>query len=215
MTRSESTRDQDESAFTPLLREIFRASSQVLAVGFVDFLGECVDYCASLEPFDAKVSAAHMSAIIADMTGRWQTLPAGAPWLIVVNASTRDLVVRRISEEYSLVIVVEAGGWTQHLVEKVHSVVRLLRREACVQEPPWDDDSAYLQVETRSSSQWHNAPRVIASPAGRIRLKAVLGRWDGASEGGRRIEYFRVHTAQGEEWTLAHDLETDAWRRSA
>src|SRR4051812_38568136 len=58
--RAEAARDQGESAFTPILRRCFQDVPRLLAAVFVDAEGECIDYVSAIDPFEAKVAAAHM-----------------------------------------------------------------------------------------------------------------------------------------------------------
>ena len=61
----EAERDQMESAFTPILRQgVERIAPSVLALAFVDHEGECIDYVSSLDPFEAKVCAAHALVLV-------------------------------------------------------------------------------------------------------------------------------------------------------
>ena len=73
----EADRDQSESAFTAMLRRVWRSVPNVLSVSFVDYEGECIDYVSSVDPFEAKVSAAHMQVMLNGLRATAPSLKTG------------------------------------------------------------------------------------------------------------------------------------------
>jgi predicted regulator of Ras-like GTPase activity (Roadblock/LC7/MglB family) len=215
----EAPRDMEESGFTPILRALMHSVPGLLAVVFVDADGECVDYCSALPPFDAKVIAAHMLVVAADVRRRTRA-QSGEPWSVHVHGSARDVLVRRISDDYALVVVARSTGRTSLLHESVELAVRELRIEGGVKAPPWEPSPERIHVEVRRSiAGWSYAPRAYWYHGDRIAITDVLGRWTEvapASGGGdppRRLVCFLVRTETGRELTLIHDAERDAWNR--
>jgi predicted regulator of Ras-like GTPase activity (Roadblock/LC7/MglB family) len=210
----EAPRDQDESAFTAILRRVLYRTTGVLAVSFVDGEGECVDYCSALPPFDAKVAGAHLLVVVSELAERMRTLDAGQSWLLHVHGQRRDLVARRVSDEYLLVVVLKPRAFTRRLMGGIEQAVTELRREAGIDVPEWEPVLDSVRVEVRDAVGWPYAPAAFVDEGGRrVAIGDVLGRW---MEGtGRRSRvFFRVRTEEGQELTLVHDRATDRWERS-
>lgn len=207
----EAPRDQNESAFTPILRRLLHRTTGVLAVCFVDDEGECVDYCAALSPYDVKVTGAHLRVITAELSLRIRRIGGGQSWFLHVSGDARDLVARRISEEYMLAVVTKPRALTRRLMGGIEHCVAELRREAGIPVPAWERAVDSVRVEVREAVGWPYAPAVLHDEGQRIEIAAVLGRWSEDS-GGSRV-CFRVRTGDGEELTLVHDRGLDRWER--
>lgn len=209
----ESPRDQDESAFTPILRRLLYRTTGVLAVSFVDQQGECVDYCAALDPFDAKVAGAQMQVTMSHVAARMAKLGAGQSWQAHVHASGRDFVVRRVSDDYLLVVVLKPSAFTRRLLGGVDHAVTELRREASIPIPLWEPVTDSVRVECRDAVGWPYAPAAYFEGDRRVGVDDVLGRWM-EGRGRQSRVYFRVRNDEGEELTLVHDRGLDRWERS-
>ncbi|HEY8429326.1 MAG TPA: hypothetical protein VIL20_13160 [Sandaracinaceae bacterium] len=208
----EAPRDQSESAFTPILRRLLHRTTGVLAVCFVDDEGECVDYCAALPPYDVKVSGAHLRVIMAEISRRVRRMGGGQSWLLHVSGTERDLVGRRISEEYVLAVVTKPRALTRRLLGGIEQAVAELRREAGIPVPSWEPVVDAVRVEVRTAIGWSYAPAAFHDAGHRVEISAVLGRWMEGAGGSARV-CFRVRTAEGEELTLVHDRALDRWER--
>src|SRR5690606_3175504 len=97
----ESERDQVESNFTRLLREFMSTDPRYLASIFVDREGECVDYCAVIDPYDAKVAGAHLQVVLGEIRPAIKRLMLGEVEHFVAYGGARDLALRRVDDEYS------------------------------------------------------------------------------------------------------------------
>lgn len=213
--RGEHPRDQAESEFTPLLRRLWARAPEVLAVAFVDGEGECIDYCSSLDPFEAKVAGAQMLVVLADVDRRVAALGGGRSRQLVVSAGDRDLVVRRVSDDHAVVAVTASGGdGVRAVLEGLEELVSALRHEGRIERPRWDELRRALHVQLRAAVGWPYAPLAIVERGRRVRVTEVLGRWvEGAPGAPTAVECFRVRTGEGEELTLVHDPVEDAWLR--
>lgn len=213
--RVEHDRDQAESEFTPLLRRAWARAPEVLAVAFVDQEGECIDYCSALEPFDAKVAAAHMTVVMAEVERGIGALGGGRTRQLVVQASERDLLVRRVSDEHAVVAVTVSGGaGVRAVLDGLEELVSALRHEGRIERPHWDRLRRALHVQLRAAVGWPYAPLAIVERGRRVPVTEVLGRWTEGSPGAAdAVECFRVRTGDGEELTLVHDPIEDAWLR--
>lgn len=209
----EAPRDQTESAFTPILRRLLHRTTGVLAVCFVDDEGECVDYCAALPPYDVKVTGAHMWVVLVELSARMAKIGGGETWLLHVSGEERDLVARRVSEEYMLAVVTKPRALTRRLVGGIEQAVAELRREAGIAVPEWEPVIDAVRVEVRTAVGWSYAPSAFHDEGRRIEIADVLGRWTEGSGASARV-CFRVRSEDGEELTLVHDRGLDRWERN-
>lgn len=203
----ESPRDQDESAFTPLLRRLLRCDPHLLAAVYVDPEGECVDYCTKLDPFDAKVSAAQMMVVMVDVVRRLIRIGLGNAFEVAIEASERVLVVRRIDDDYALVLVATNGANRDVIDHNLERAVAAFRGEAGLKAPAWEPEHG-LSVELRRAVGWRYAPRSYSLRGRRIGVVDVLGRFDDRDQD---LECFRVRDERGYELTLAYDSKLARW----
>jgi predicted regulator of Ras-like GTPase activity (Roadblock/LC7/MglB family) len=208
----ESPRDQVETGFTPILRWLFDVEPHVVGLVFVDRDGECVDYCSGLDPFDTKVTGAHMAMVLGFIRERLHVLAAGEPISFVISSSGRDLVVRRLDDEYTLVTIVKGGMVDDSVLAGVEGLVARLRKQSSI-EPPWWDGHG-LVVRVREAVGWEYAPAEIVLDDKTVPITAVLGRWEesGGLIGGTLV-CFRIRTADQREMTLAYDVGAERWYR--
>lgn len=215
----ESPRDMAESAFTATLRALLHSVPGMLAVIFVDREGECIDYCATISPYDAKVIAAHMIIIVGEARERGLER-GGEPWWIHVHGTERDLVVRRFGDDYALVVATRPSGISSMLSENIELAVRELRYESGIEPPIWEPTPDRVRVEVRlSTTGWAYAPKAYWHRGDRTMITDVLGRWVESEPGirpsdpERQAICFMVRSSSGEELTLVHWVEEDVWER--
>lgn len=210
----EAQRDQVESGFTEILRRLFRSEPDIRALVFVDHDGECVDYCSALPPFDAKIAGAHMQVVVDALREPLKRLLTGELIEVHVYGEERDIIARRVDEEYLLVVVARAGRLDDCVLRGLSETVDRIRREAKLQLPWWDAGREPLRVETRKAIGWGFAPTAVSFAGRELRIHDVLGRWreKGGAPGGELI-CFRVRTEDGGEITLAYDPAQDRWFR--
>jgi hypothetical protein len=132
--RSEAPRDEDETAFTPTLRSVWRAHHGIICVTFVDGFGECIDYCSEIDPFETKIMGAHLGLIMTDLLRSDASLH-GEVIASCMRGKTRDFFVYRVSDDYILGIVAHAGT-PGHTVNRAASdAMDALRSEARLTPP--------------------------------------------------------------------------------
>jgi hypothetical protein len=95
-------RDQSKSTFTEILERLLAATPGAEAVALVDFEGETVDYTGRLDTFDLKIAAAHWQIVLAETA---ETPAIGAIRQITLRARGRGYVVRRVQENYAVLII--------------------------------------------------------------------------------------------------------------
>ncbi|MFO0685615.1 MAG: hypothetical protein U0234_26375 [Sandaracinus sp.] len=211
-THEEARRDIDESAFTSVLRSLVRVVPEALLAVFVDEEGECVDYCSALPPFDAKIAGAQLHVMVHEISQTIAKLRGGKVWFVHVQASERELLVRRVSDEYLLVLVTRPMKVEGPLRSAIDATVAALRAEGEISRPRWEPHRQPLLVDVRQARGWGYAPEVIYDRGVRTEILAVLGRF-GEGEGPQRRDVFLVRTEHGEELTLAHRLDVGTWER--
>jgi predicted regulator of Ras-like GTPase activity (Roadblock/LC7/MglB family) len=203
----EAERDQAQSAFTTILRRLAEGVPTLLAVAFVDFEGECVDYFSSIDPYEAKVVAAQMSVVMESVTRAIQRLGWGDASRLEVLGASRELVVRRVNDEYALVVMRRADGQEPRLLAAVERAVEEFRVEVGEAAPHWEPSPPVLFVETRPAVGWPYAPVAFSHGGAMTSVTHVLGRW--VEPTGETC--FRVYTERGDELTLVHRPQDDRW----
>jgi len=210
----EHLRDQAETMFTGVLRDVFDADPAIVAVVFVDSDGECVDYCGSIEPYEAKVVGAQMQVVLRNLRPSLDKLSMGELGEFHVHANRYELVVRRIDEAYSCTVMRREGGSDDAMLAALDVAMRQLRELSGLGTPHWDANASGMKVETRESIGWGFAPECIVEGNVRTRVDAVLGRWEeGGGLTGHPLVCFRVHTEDGQDATLVFDGAHARWLR--
>jgi hypothetical protein len=206
-------RDRPVSPFGTILARFLEVHMGCLAAVFIDAEGECVDYASQLEIFDALVLGAQLCPLTLSLSEMGERCGAGALVLWVVEASERDLVVRRVSEELTVVVAVSSGSLGARLLRSMAPLAEALRREAGLAAPAWEPWGEALNVQLRPAMGWGYAPLAVVTRDGVSTPVEVLGRWtEHGTISTREVVCFRV-SCGGEELTLSHDLSLDRWQR--
>lgn len=206
-------RDRPESPFAHILAGFVEVHAEALSAAFVDRDGECIDYATRLDPFEAQVIGAQLSAVSADLARRLAALQAGALILWVVEAERREFVVRRVTDEHIVTVALPAQSLNARVLRAMSALAEALRREAGLAVPSWDPWGEPFQVAIRPSPGWGYAPCALQVGEGASQALEVLGRWtERGSISAEDIVCFRVR-ADDSELTLAHDRSLDRWYR--
>lgn len=212
----EVPRDQDESAFTSILRTLWTNVPSLLMAGFVDFEGECVDYVSSIDVYEARVIGAQMQAVLAQVQYSARLRPFGETYSMEVVTDQHEIWVRRVNDEYALVLLLLPGSDVTLLRQALGEACREFREEAGLAPPHWDSFVPGLRVAVRPAVAWAYAPVAYWLLEERIDIADVLGHWreerheEGVGEGAA-LSCFRVRTCSGEEATLVHKIPEDRW----
>lgn len=207
----EAARDMDDTAFTPTLRALIRNVPAVIATAFVDYDGECVDYCSTaVSAFEAKVVGAHL-LVLAKLVQESLGSAGGAPILTHVVCSARELFVRRVSSDYTLVVVTRRIPHQSETVSMIETTVAALRVEAQIPRPDFETGKRIIFVDVRSSP-WGFAPTALYDRGDRIEIVDVLGRWTEGAAPKERVG-FLTRTERGDELVLLCDPATGRWER--
>jgi predicted regulator of Ras-like GTPase activity (Roadblock/LC7/MglB family) len=210
--REEAPRDQSESAFTAILRRLWDQIPSLLAAAFVDVEGECIDYISRLDPYEAKVTAAHLHMLLGEIAGSFAKIGAGNTFSLEIDASDREILVQRVGEDYLLVVVLSTGGERAHRETAITLACAEFRHEVGLTAPAWETSRQRLSVRVRPATGWTYAPSAYSDGGVRVTITDVIGRWtETGGVMGDELVCFRVRTAEGRELTLVHDPDGDGW----
>ena len=210
--RAEAPRDQTENVFTIILRRLYEAVPALLAAVLVDTEGECIDCVSAIDPFDAKVAAAHMHMLLEHLAATKLRPTVGQAFALELVTSDREIWVRRLGEEYVLVVLLRHGFDRAELRDAIAYAGREFRAESGIAAPGWEGQER-LSVRLRSALGWQYAPEGFSLGGERVNITDVLGRWvEQPSHGGPPLVCFRVRTQRGQEVTLSHDEHTEVWQ---
>lgn len=211
MTAQEAPRDLPETAFTPMLRALIRGAPTVVAASFVDEEGECVDYCStSISAFDAKILGAHL-LVVAKLIHAGLDRTSGVPILVHVTTRERELFVRRVSDDYTLVAITKRAAQHGETIAMIERTVAAFRVEAGIERPRFEDRHREIFVDVRESP-WGFAPAVLYERGDRVEIVDVLGRWSEGTGQSERLG-FLTRSERGDEIVLFCDPRTQRWER--
>lgn len=205
----EHARDQDATDFTPALRRCLADVPGALAASFFDGDGESVDYCSSVDPYEAKIAGATLRVLLADLhrpvTGRVRAM--------TLVFSHRTYAVRSVADGYDIAVVAPTSeGTDARALEAATRAMHQLRIASGLTPPPGEPPE--LSVDVRTSAAWGYAPSLLVDDGRERSVASVLGRWlEGGSEREPVVVCFRVRTEDGEELTLTHDSASGLWER--
>jgi hypothetical protein len=160
-----------------VLRALLRGVPEALLAVFVDEEGECVDYCSSLPPYDAKIAGAQVHVMMHDIAQTFAKFRGGKVWFVHVQGSEREMIARRVSDEYLLVVITRPLRVEGPLRAAIDASVAALRAEGEIARPRWEPHRQALVVEVREARGWGYAPEVIYDRGVRTEILAVLGRF--------------------------------------
>jgi predicted regulator of Ras-like GTPase activity (Roadblock/LC7/MglB family) len=208
----EAPRDQAESEFTGILRRLADGAPEFLAAAFVDVEGECIDYVSRIDPYDAKVTAAHMHMVLGSLSGSRDKLGLGEPFALEISADEREIWVQRVSGDYVLVVVLAPGFDRSELRAAIACANTEFRAAVGLDMPQWEGSGRRLSVRVRAATGWTYAPQTFSLAGAQITISDVLGRWtESTGLRGDELVCFRVRTDAGQELTLVHDPEGNGW----
>lgn len=206
----EFVRDQKESAFTPILRELHENFRHVQAVTFVDWDGECVDYCSSIPPFDAKIAGAQLLVLLSAMHEEMTRYRFGDAFMVHIAGTQKELIAARVGPDQVLTVVLDPDSSTPGFFDALERTIRELRIESGLERRTSIEE---LLVGVRRARGWPYAPTSFMEAGITYDIVGVLGRWVETSADGNDQICFRVRARGGEELTLVHSAVGGAWTR--
>jgi predicted regulator of Ras-like GTPase activity (Roadblock/LC7/MglB family) len=206
-------RDRPDSSFSLILTRFLQRHDDTLAVVLVDGDGECVDYATVLDPYEAKIFGAVLLSTSAELLTAARKLGLGNPIQWVVEAARYDLVVRRLSDDFTLVVVLEAERLTGHVLAAMGTLAEALRHEAGLTAESWDPASVPFRVDMQRTEAGEDVPACVHEGGRAQRVERVLARWTerGGISSAERL-CFRVR-AGDRDLTLVYEPDLLRWHR--
>jgi hypothetical protein len=187
-------RDQAPSPFTAILERLVMATPSARGAALVDFEGETVDYAGHLEPFELKVAAATWQIAVSEVGATsFATFTQ-----IVVRAARSSFVVRRVTDQYALVLVLHARAAFAVSTRALSEAETALSTEAGwsrKNRPSWFT----VSVRTEMSAEHRPASMLIADAWHPVE---VMGSLVGLNE---RERGYRVRLPSGAELMLIRE----------
>lgn len=122
-------RDVESSAFTEILSQIDGICPGFKAAIFYDSEGETIDYHSYLDPFDTRLTAAHIGVIVSSATRRFDSLALGKLEQLEIHAHNLDSVTVSMGDNLFLSVIVESGNLNQMMQRKLLDVIRDIQLE--------------------------------------------------------------------------------------
>jgi predicted regulator of Ras-like GTPase activity (Roadblock/LC7/MglB family) len=191
-------RDQHESAFASILRELIARVPGARAAALVDRDGETVDYAGCQNPHELKVAAAHLRIVLDQaLSQRLLSQAFGQPRRLVVRAARASFVVEALPESYALVLCMARGAGSRGLSRSILVCAHRLAHEAGwhARISPWHPVEVLLDGR--------GAPAALRLGERRSPLE-VLGRFRTVLPENERA--WRVRTLLGVEFTLVREV---------
>lgn len=196
-TGSIALRDTDATPFTTILEQLIDRVSGAFAAAIVDSQGETVDYAGRGEPYDLRVSAAHMQIVLSSVQ-RFGAL--GEPRWIVIRGARKSVAASVLPDGYVLVLLLRPRAAFTLSTRALKVCMRALAEEAGwthVEKRDGPKPRSWFEVEVQTDRR--GRPTQVG--ANKVPVE-VLGAVMGLSV---RERGFRVRTAEGSELTLVRE----------
>jgi|HubBroStandDraft_1064217.scaffolds.fasta_scaffold44004_1 hypothetical protein len=128
------SRDQGESAFSPILIDLVARMPGARAAALVDVEGETVDYAGTSTPYEVRLAAAHWRIVLQRI--QEQSALSGTRTL-AVRAARRSFVLYALPQKYALVLVLSCGAGLASWRRALPACARRLAVEAGWPQPDW------------------------------------------------------------------------------
>lgn len=117
------------SSLGRVLEIFFGGNTRVDAAVLFDTGGETIDYHCYIDPFTARLIAAHSGILFELARYKMAWMDAGAVDTIEVSAVHSDFVISAVCEEYLLLVVVKGGAMDEGLSDTIAASIEVLRKE--------------------------------------------------------------------------------------
>jgi hypothetical protein len=190
-------RDQARSTFTRILERLLAVTPGAQGAALVDFEGETVDYAGRLDPFELKITAAHWLIVLSETD---EARPIGPIQQLMVRAVRRAYYVRRLEENYAVVLILHPRAAFAVSERAVQEAIVGLSAEAGWSLPR--DAARWFWVEVESERHGRAVRPRRLKVAGSFQPVEVMGAVVGlaAHEKG-----FRVRLPSGAEMMLVRE----------
>jgi hypothetical protein len=195
--RTAPPRDQATSTFTRILERLLAATAGARAAALVDGEGETVDYAGQFDPFELKVTAAHWTIALSELAEAPQI---GTIHQVVVRARSYGYFVRRLEENYAVVVILHPRAAFAVSERAVQEAIAGLSHEAGWPAPSDATRWHFVEVETERRGRVRR-PRKL-KVAGAWQPLDIMGSLVGLAP---RERGFRVRLPSGAEMMLVRE----------
>ena len=122
-------RDMEPSGFARVLEIFYGGNTEVDAAVVFDKTGETVDYHSYMDPYDARLMAAHMGIIFHLAHYKMEWLAKAKLDTLEISCEGFYAITIHICEEYFLLIVAKPENADPALLDAVVGSVEALRKE--------------------------------------------------------------------------------------
>lgn len=123
------SRDMDASPFSTILATLEDTCPGFEAAVFYDSIGETIDYYSYLDPFDTRLTAAHLGVVISQAVHQFAWLEFGDVKVMEIYADEKESVTLVLGDGLFLSIVMAAGNLNKTIYRHLLSVTAKLKEE--------------------------------------------------------------------------------------
>jgi hypothetical protein len=190
-------RDQATSTFTRVLERLVAVTPGARAAALVDFEGETVDYAGHLDPYELKITAAHWLIVLSETAEAGHVGPIER---LSIRARTRAYYVRRLVENYAVVLVLHPRAAFAVSERAMQEAIAGLSAEAGWPLPR--DAARWFWVEVEAEHQGRAVRPKRLKVGGSFQPVEVMGALVGLAP---REKGFRVRLPSGAEMMLVRE----------
>jgi hypothetical protein len=123
-------RDMNLSDFGKLMAAFAKGYKHVQVAVFFDSLGETIDYLSYVDPFIARLAAAHHGLIFESAAARLKWLQLGDIKTLEISAGDLDSLTVKVEEDVYLTVMADHGTIDDKMCQSVFDLAEKLRQEA-------------------------------------------------------------------------------------
>ena len=122
-------RDMAASSLARVLEIFFGGNTEVDATVLFDSSGETIDYHSYIDPFEARLTAAHCGILFELARYKMAWLVEAKMEMIEFIAAKRAFITSLVCEEYLLVVVANSETSDDNLIDTITGSIEVLRKE--------------------------------------------------------------------------------------
>ena len=122
-------RDINPSAFSQMMEIFYGGNTEVDAAVIFDNAGETIDYHSYVDPYDARLTAAHMSILFDMAQYKLYWLAKTKLNMMEISCTGFHAITVHICDEYYLLIMAKPDNTNPELLDAIIDSVKTLRQE--------------------------------------------------------------------------------------
>jgi hypothetical protein len=125
----EPKRDMDPSGFAKVLEMFFGGNQEVDAAVIFDQTGETVDYHSYIDPYDARLIAAHLGILYELTRYKMDWLEKASLEMMEISCTGFQSVTLPICEDYYLLVLIKPGEMAPDVLDTIQGALEVIRKE--------------------------------------------------------------------------------------